>query len=269
MSTRTAIAWTDHTFNPWWGCVKIDPGCARCYAETFARQRLGLNIWGPNSTRRLFGDKHWAEPRKWNLLSCRAIAAKWGVYCAAEDVGLRGPGQPHLVFCGSMCDWAEDHPTCEQTRPRLWQLIHDTPNLTWQLLTKRADRIAQCLPPDWGDGWPNVWLGVSVSEPKGLWRIAELARVPARVRFMSYEPALADISPSLDVRALDWIIFGGESGPGYRTPEGWQDWARKLRDVCADAGVAYFFKQSPAARTEMGTTLDGQTIHQFPNMTPN
>jgi protein gp37 len=292
VSTRTAIAWTDHTFNPWWGCVKIDPGCAHCYAETFAVQRLGREIWGPNTERRTFGDKHWAEPLGWEKLArqsaClpRSLGAGTALGSLAHS-GKRGPGYGHLVFCGSMCDWAEDHPAAEALRPRLWELIRATPHLTWQLLTKRADRIAKCLPADWRErtpslgpfkvqsskfkvqsinaGYPNVWLGVSVSEPKGLWRIEELSRLEAPVRFLSYEPALGDISNSLLVHdRLDWIIFGGESGPGHRAPEGWQDWARRVRDRCRLAGVPFFFKQSPAARTEKGTTLDGDRVREFP-----
>jgi protein gp37 len=256
MSIKTAIAWTDHTFNPWWGCVKVDPGCAHCYAETFARARLGLDIWGPGSQRRTFGDKHWREPLLWNKKSQLALGRMLA--------GIEQAGHAHRVFCGSMCDWAEDHPTAAAVRPQLWDLIRRTPFLDWQLLTKRAHRISACLPPDWGAGWPNVWLGVSVSEPKGLWRVDELLQVPAEVRFLSYEPALGDISTAPVLDGLDWIIFGGESGPGYRAPIGWQDWARALRDRCRRANVAFFFKQSPAVRTEMGTQLDGETVREFP-----
>ena len=253
MSIKTAIAWTDHTFNPWWGCVKVDPGCAHCYAETFARQRLGLNIWGPNSQRRTFGEKHWREPVLWNSQSA-----------ARKPAGVRGPTSDHLVFSGSMCDWAEDHPTADRIRPQLWDLIRRTPFLEWQLLTKRADRIAQCLPPTWGKGWDNVWLGVSISEPKGLWRADALREVPAYRRFISYEPALGDISWTLNLAGLHWIIYGGESGPGYRAPADWQNWALTLRRRCQEHDVAFFFKQSPAPRTEMGTTLAGETVREFP-----
>lgn len=260
MSIKTAIAWTDHTFNPWWGCVKIDPGCAHCYAETFSK-RIGKSLWGPHSERRIFGDKHWAEPLAWNATSGNAILA------ADTPIidGCRGPLQKHLVFSGSMCDWAEDHPTAAELRPRLFDLIRSTPWLDWQLLTKRADRIAGCLPSDWGAGYPNVWLGVSVSEPKGLWRVECLAAIPAAVHFLSYEPALENIADAPHLtRLLDWIIFGGESGPGYRKPAGWEKWALKLRDRARADGTAFFFKQSPAPRTEMGTTLEGQTIREFP-----
>ncbi|HTD88794.1 MAG: hypothetical protein DMF06_00930 [Verrucomicrobia bacterium] len=245
MGDKTAIAWTNHTFNPWWGCTKIDPGCAHCYAETFAHNRIGLDIWGPNKPRRELSDKHWSEPMRWNEAAKR-------------------DGKTHRVFCGSMCDWAEDHPKANSLRPRLWSLIWATPYLTWQLLTKRADRIANCLPMGWNSGYRNVWLGVSISEAKGLWRRDELVQVPAVVRFISYEPALGDISATLDLHGIDWVIFGGESGPGHRAPDGWQDWARLMRDRCAASGVAFFFKQSPAPRTEMGTTLDGVTLREFP-----
>jgi protein gp37 len=210
---------------------------------------LGLAVWGAHSPRRTFGDDHWTEPIRWNKTSRLQLAQR---------------GCARRVFCGSMCDWAEDHPTAAAIRPQLWDLIRRTPFLSWQLLTKRPERIAGCLPRDWGDGWPNVWLGVSVSEPAGLWRVAELRKIPAAVRFISYEPALADITSWLFLDGIHWVIFGGESGPGYRAPAGWQDWARTTRELCRINRVAFFFKQSPARRTETGITLDGAVIHQFP-----
>jgi protein gp37 len=257
MSNQTAIAWTDHTFNPWWGCTKIDPGCAHCYADTLA-SRYGHDIWGPNKPRRAFGEKHWNEPLKWNRESERHADGD-----NSFESPVRGLYARHLVFSGSMCDWAEDHPTADAERPKLWDLIRRTPHLDWQLLTKRADRIGQCLPADWGSGYPNVWLGVSVSEQKGIWRADHLRRIPAAVHFISYEPALGPLD-GLRLDHIDWIIFGGESGPAYRAPAGWQTWARGMRKICDDLGIAFFFKQSPAHRTEMGTTLDGQTIREFP-----
>src|SRR5262245_39427976 len=103
MGEKTAIAWTDHTFNIAWGCQKISPGCLNCYADGLA-DRFGYDVWGPTKTRRTFPAKHWAEPLKWNA--------------AAER-----DGRPHRVFCSSMCDWAEDHPTIAAELPKLWALI--------------------------------------------------------------------------------------------------------------------------------------------------
>jgi len=164
-----------------------------------------------------------------------------------------------------MCDVFEDHPTIAQERAKLWPLIRSTPHLHWQLLTKRADRILANLPEDWGpDGSPNVWLGVSISEPKGCWRADELRRIPARVHFVSYEPALAAIHNDLDLAGIDWVIFGGESGPGYRMMD--VEWARGMRAACERARVSFFFKKSAPPRTEMGTTLDGETVRSFPRI---
>lgn len=248
MSEKTSISWTDRTFNIAWGCAKVSPGCAHCYAETLSN-RYGESVWGPGAPRRTFGPKHWRDPLLWDRLS-RAGAST-----------VRGYGRRSLVFTSSMCDVFEDHVTIDAERAKLWDLIHATPHLDWQILTKRADRIAANLPADWGDGWANVWLGVSIENMDYAWRADCLRSIPAAVRFVSYEPALGPLD-QLDSTGLDWIIYGGESGPGYRPHD--LAWPRAMRDRCRAAGVPFFFKQSSAPRTEMGTTLDGQTIHQFP-----
>lgn len=242
MGSKTLIAWTDHTFNIAWGCVKVSPGCANCYADTLSK-RYGHTVWGPAATtpRRTFGAKHWAEPLDWNR-------------DAAQE------GRRHRVFSSSMCDIFEDHPMVRPELARLWELIRATPHLDWQLLTKRPERIAASLPMDWGDGWPNVWLGTSIESQDYTWRADRLHKVPAVVRFVSYEPAIGPLA--LDLDGIDWVIYGGESGPGYRPHD--LAWPRAMRDACRAAGVAFFFKQSPAAWTERGTTLDGETIQQYP-----
>jgi len=241
MAADSLIAWTHSTFNLVWGCVKISPGCKNCYADTLAR-RYGHDVWGPGKSRREFGEKHWAEPLKWNT---DAIAA----------------GERRRCFCGSMCDWAEDHPTTAAARQRLWPLIRQTPGLDWLLLTKRHERIAGCLPDDWGNGYANVWLGVSVENNDYVHRADALRKIPAAVRFISYEPALGPV-PDLNLDGIDWLIFGGESGPGFRPMD--PQWARGIKDKCDAAGTAFFFKQSAAIRTEMGTLLDGQSYKNYP-----
>lgn len=167
-----------------------------------------------------------------------------------------------LVFCGSLFDWAEDHPTVDETRPRLWDLIRRTPMLHWQMLTKRPERIPRLLPPDWGqDGYANVWLGTSIEDMRVAKRADFLREIPAVVRFISYEPALGPLD-DLNLRGIDWVIVGGESGPGYRIMD--HGWARAMRTKCETEGVTFFFKQSSAIRTEMGIQLDGEIVRKFP-----
>jgi protein gp37 len=242
MAEKTSISWTDHTFNVAHGCTKVSPGCQHCYAETLALS-YGNNVWGPSAPRRTFGAGYWAEPLKWN-----AKAAK--------------EGRRHRVFCGSMCDVFEDHATIDAEREKLWPLILATPWLDYQLLTKRAERIEECLPPDWGTGYPNVWLGTSIENDEYAWRAEELFRLPAAVRFVSYEPALGPLDLRPWLRDISWVIVGGESGPNFRQMD--LQWARDMRDRCREAGVAFFFKQSAGRFSGRGTTLDGETIQEFP-----
>lgn len=262
MGGKTGISWTDHTFNPWWGCTKVSPGCASCYAETFSK-RTGHDIWGPGKARRTFGAKHWAEPLAWDA--------------AAEKAGRRAK-----VFCASMADvFDEEAPAGELER--LWALIRAMPHLDWQLLTKRPERIVQSLPVDWNwngrVGYPNVWLGASVEDQaRADQRIPLLLQVPAAVRFLSCEPLLgplefSDVTKRSDavsqlgrkaLAGIHWVIVGGESGPGFRPMD--KAWARSIRDQCAAADVAFFYKQDGGLRPGHGD-LDGVEYHAFPAVT--
>jgi protein gp37 len=141
--------------------------------------------------------------------------------------------------------------------------IRSTPWLDWQLLTKRHERIAQSLPDDWGQGWHNVWLGVSIENNDYVERADYLNCIPAVVRFVSYEPALGPLD-KLDLSGIDWVIYGGESGPNRRPED--KQWARDMRDRCWQHSprIAFFHKQSSAIRTEMGIELDGVIVREFP-----
>jgi protein gp37 len=245
MGQQTGIEWTDHTFNPWWGCVRVSPACQHCYAETFAK-RTGNAVWGVEAPRRMFGDKHWQEPAKWN----RAAAA----------AGVR-----RKVFCASMADVFEDRPDLIDPRGRLFGLIEATPMLDWLLLTKRPENIARLLPSDWlTHPKRNVWLGTTVENQEyAEKRLAHLSAVRAEVRFVSYEPALGPVDFSAWIDDLDWIIAGGESGPGFRQPE--PKWFRDVRDQCALSGVGFFFKQWGGLRPKTGgAALDGVEWKQVP-----
>jgi protein gp37 len=257
VSVNTSIAWCDHTFNPWHGCARVSPGCENCYAEAQGK-RFGTQ-WGTKADRRFFGEKHWQEPLKWNV--------------TAANVGER-----RRVFCASMADVFEDRRDLDEPRARLWRLIEATPHLDWLLLTKRpenADKLAAGAAADcFGDGeamppvWPrNVWLGTTVEDQRRAdERIPHLLRVPAAVRFLSCEPLLqpVDLTPYLvdDLHRIgraprmeiDWVIVGGESGPGARTFR--LAWARSIVKQCRAAGTAVFVKQMGSH--PVGVQFDGE-----------
>jgi protein gp37 len=244
MGQDTKIEWAHHTFNPWWGCVKVSPGCENCYALTLSK-RYGHNVWGPAKTtsRRMMSEAYWKQPLKWNR--------------AAQAVGTRA-----RVFCASMADVFEEHPGVVEARARLFALIEATPNLDWLLLTKRPENIMRLMPRQWDESFygipANVWLGTSVEDQRRAdERIPHLLRVPARIRFLSCEPLLGPVN--LDHYLIDdwtrigndvhyhehppihWLIVGGESGHGARPMH--PDWTRALRDQAVAAGIVFHFKQ--------------------------
>ena len=224
MGEITGISWCDHTWNPIWGCTKVSPGCQHCYAEAWAK-RFGRNVWGPTAGR-YETTTTWADPAKWND---HALAA----------------GSRERVFCASMSDVFEDHPAWTAVRPDLWEIVGSTPNLDWLLLTKRPQNIIEMVPAAWctAGHWPrNVWIGTSVeSQEYAEQRIPELLKVPAPVRFLSIEPMLGPVDLAPWIKRLQWVIVGGESGPGARPMH--PDWVRSLRDQCVASGVPFFFKQ--------------------------
>lgn len=221
MARNSAIEWTDHTFNPWWGCTKVSPACDHCYAEVWAK-RTGHSVWGPKAPRRQLTDNYWNEPLRWER--------------AAESSGRRP-----RVFCASMADVFEWDRDLDAQRDRLWALVERTPNLDWLLLTKRP-HLARRLTP-WGTDWPeNVWLGTTIENQHFAdRRIRHLLDVPCQYRFLSCEPLLGAVDLSGYLDTLHWVIVGGESGARARPTH--PDWIRRLRDQCVGAGVAFHFKQ--------------------------
>lgn len=253
MANNTLIAWTDHTANFWWGCMKVSAGCKNCYAEKTAKRR-GKDVWGPpESTARDPKKGIWTDLRKWERQAAKGA------------FGKLGPGKPMLIFVGSMMDWAEDHPELDEIRERIWPLIRESPHLHFQMLTKRPERIRGLLPDDWGTGYPNVWLGTSVEDMRVAGRADHLRSIPAAVRFISYEPALGPLD-DLDLQGIDWVIYGGESGPGHRPHD--LAWPRGMRGKCSAERIAFFYKQSAAYRTEMGIELDGEIVREYPEPRP-
>lgn len=222
MGEVTGISWTDHTFNPWWGCTKVSAGCDNCYAESFDK-RVGGAHWGKGEPRRTFGDKHWNEPLKWDR-----VAEK--------------EGRKHLVFCASMADVMDDEAP-EGQRERLWKLIDATPNLIWQLLTKRPQRYEKYLPEAFEHS--NVQLGTTTEDQPNYdlrwWILRDICRVMQLTSWISYEPALGPLTMLTQEELPDWIIFGGESGANRRPCE--REWADNLLAECRNHGVKFFMKQ--------------------------
>lgn len=246
MGSNSSIEWTTHTFNPWWGCTKVSDGCKFCYAEALSK-RYGHDAWGPGRARRLMSDNHWKEPLKWNA--------------EAQRQNTR-----HRVFCASMADVFEDQAPEGQIE-RLWELIRRTPNLDWQLLTKRPERICQSLPDDWQHGYPNVWMGTSVENSRVVDRITHLVAVPAVVHFLSLEPLIGPL-PNLPLRGIEWAIVGGESGNKARPID--PSWVIDIREQCRAAQVAFFFKQwGGVHKKAAGRELEGDFYNEMPTIHPH
>lgn len=240
MAENSKIEWTDHTFNPWIGCQKVSPGCDHCYAEAMCN-RYGWTEWGPHGERKRTSEANWKKPLAWNR--------------AAQKAGER-----HRVFCASLADWL-DNQAPQEWRRSLHALILATPDLDWLLLTKRIENYEKLAP--WKDSVipGNVWLGVTAEDQANYDRRWPILRdIPARVRFISHEPALGliyDIGHGHEVKP-DWLIMGGESGPGARTMD--PQWASATRDVCAGLGIKFFFKQMTAKKPIPADLL----VRQFP-----
>jgi protein gp37 len=252
MAEHSKIEWTDHTFNPWEGCQKVAMECDHCYAEARDLRFTGGTHWGPKAPRRRTSPQNWQKPRRWN---------------AQAEAFHATHGRRQRVFCASLAD-VFDNAVDPAWRSDLWALIRDCDQLDWLLLTKRPQNMAKMLPPDWNDGWPNVWLGTSAGTQKTAdQNIPHLLNTPAAIRFVSAEPMLGaldltkifrnqmwgvnaltgaaiskagHITPEFTNR-IDWVICGGESGTHARPMH--PDWARSLRDQCEQTGTALLFKQ--------------------------
>lgn len=288
MAENSKIEWTDHTFNAWYGCQKVSPACDHCYAEDWDRRFNKGEHWGPHAPRVRTSARNWGLPIKWNH--------------AAMMSGTR-----MKVFVNSLGDVFDSHPSIKDDwQDDLWTVIGLTQYLDWQLLTKRPQNIKHLLPDDWGDGYPNVWLGTTAeNQEEADRRIPHLLDVSAKVHFLSCEPLLGPVDLTcipvygvpLDAlrgdghasRGLGWIIAGGESGAKARPTH--PDRFRSLRDQCVAANVPFFFKQwgewAPVSGAEgdgsiwkfldhatvrrvgkkaAGRTLDGVTWDQMPEV---
>lgn len=241
MGDRSAIEWTDATRNPVTGCSKVSPGCAHCYAETLSLR---------------FG---WT-PERWTPAN-----AAVNVRLRPERLGQpRTWRQPRMVFVNSMSDLFHERVPFEYI-DRVFAVMVETPRHTYQILTKRPDRMqkyARRFARAHGGTLANVWLGVSIENNRWVERADLLRMSPAAVRFISAEPLLGPLD-RLDLSGIDWIIVGGESGPHHRRMDA--AWVRDLRDRAREAGVAFFFKQWGGRTPKAGgRILDGRTWDELP-----
>jgi protein gp37 len=223
---NSKIEWCDHTFNPWIGCQKVSPGCDHCYAEAMMDHRYGKVEWGPHGERKRTSAVNWKKPVKWNS---EAVEFK-------QEHGHR-----LRVFCASVAD-VFDNQVPSAWRKDLFALIVECHRLDWLLLTKRPQNALKMLPADWGDGYRNVWLGVTAEDQKHFdQRWEHLKKIPASIKFISYEPAIGPLRLPTDGPHPDWLISGGESGGGARPVK--RRWIRDVIADCRDHDVAVFHKQ--------------------------
>lgn len=239
MSVNSSIEWTDATWNPVRGCVKISPGCKHCYAATFAERFRGVpgHPYEQGFDVRLVPEKL-AEPLRW--------------------------GKPKSIFVNSMSDLFQID-VADDYVAWVGQVMAMADWHTYQVLTKRADRMATMLRGSlrFAAALPQVWWGVSVEDAKhGLPRVEFLRHAPARLRFLSIEPLLEEL-PRLDLTGIHWVIVGGESGAGARPMK--EEWVLKIRDDCRRQGVPFFFKQWGGVRkAAAGRSLQGVTYDEIP-----
>jgi protein gp37 len=243
VADKSAIEWTEATWNPTTGCDRVSPGCDHCYALTLSKRLKAMG----SPKYQLDGDPRTSGPGFGLTL-----------HPASLDVPRRWT-TPRLIFVNSMSDLFHDGVPVEFIA-QVFDVIRETPQHTYQVLTKRSARLSRVASEL---DWPrNLWMGVSVESVRYTLRIDHLRTVPAAVRFLSAEPLLAGLG-DVDLDGIQWVIVGGESGPTARPVE--YEWVAELRDSCTSAGVAFFFKQWGGRTPKAGgRELDGEVWDQLP-----
>lgn len=234
MVTRSRIEWTEVTWNPVTGCTPVSLGCVHCYAERMAHRLQAMGV------------RHYRN----------------GFRVTIHEDALETPlawKKPRVVFVNSMSDLFHEEIPLGFIR-QTFEVMRQARQHVFQILTKRSGRVRDLVPLlPWPD---NVWMGVTVERADYLARIEVLKSTPAAVKFLSLEPLLGPLH-TLDLRGIDWVIVGGESGPGARPLK--KEWVLEIRDQCLDAEVPFFFKQWGGTRkTKAGRVLEGQVWDQMP-----
>jgi protein gp37 len=236
VADNSAIEWTEATWNPVTGCSKVSPGCAHCYAERLSR-RFGhtRKPWLPanEADNVVLHPERLDQPRRWR--------------------------KARVIFVNSMSDLFHERVPLSFVQD-VFEVMAETERHTFQILTKRAERLAELAPLlSWPD---NVWMGVSVENMRWAVRADSLRTIPAAVKFISAEPLLGPLD-TLNLDGIDWLIAGGESGPRHRPMQ--DEWVRTLRDRCSEEGVSFFFKQWGGRSSKAGgRTLDGREHSEMP-----
>jgi protein gp37 len=248
MAGRSVIEWTEATWNPIAGCAMVSPGCTNCYAQRMAARLQAMGIEKYAGTTRKSGRR-----------------GVWTGNINLDDSTMEAPlkwRKPLRIFVNSMSDLFQDS-VPERFISSVWQVMEKAHWHSFQILTKRAERMCEILR---GSSYPmlkNVWLGTSVENQDYTWRIGLLRETPAQIRFVSFEPLIGPVI-GVDLSGVHWAIVGGESGPGARKMEAW--WVEELRDICREQGVAFFFKQWGGVRKgQTGRILCGRTWDEYPN----
>ncbi len=234
MAARSHIEWTEASWNPVTGCTKISPGCEHCYAERMAHR---LQAMGNPNYRNGFSvtthERSLGIPESWR--------------------------SPRIIFVNSMSDLLHEDVPLSFVK-KVFSVMNDVDRHIYQVLTKRPERMLELASElAWSK---NIWAGVTVENADYLERIRLLRKVPASVRFVSFEPLLGEIA-GVDLSGISWAIVGGESGPGARPME--PEWALSLKDQCLEAGVPFFFKQwGGVQKKKAGRLLEGRTWDEMP-----
>lgn len=236
MAQNSSIEWTEATWNPVTGCTKISPGCKFCYAERMAKRLKAM------------GQERYRDGFQLTLQH------------DVVDVPLKWK-KPRTIFVNSMSDLFHEDVPFDFIR-RCFNVMEQASQHKFQVLTKRPERTAELtdeLP------WPkNIWMGTSVENDDYVWRVHELAKTGAQIKFLSVEPLLGPI-PELPVSEVDWVIVGGESGPGARPME--EEWVTEIRDLCKHHEVPFFFKQwGGVNKKKTGRLLEGRTWDGIPKL---
>ena len=244
---ESSIEWTDATWNPVAGCTILTAGCTNCYAMRMAArlEAMGMEKY-TGLTRKSGGRAKWTGRLflDWKSLS---VPASWS--------------KPRLVFVNSMSDLFHPDVPIEFIRA-VWKVMEKTPRHTYQILTKRPERMAEILSGSAFRKLPSVWLGTSVEDGRVLSRLDDLRRVPAAIRFVSFEPLIGSVRAA-DLTGIHWAIVGGESGPKARYMD--PVWVEEIERMCRHAGTAFFFKQwGGRNKKATGRMLNGRTYDEMP-----
>ncbi|MDO8400823.1 MAG: DUF5131 family protein [Bradyrhizobium sp.] len=244
---ETSIEWTDATWNPVAGCTVLTAGCTNCYAMRMAARLEAMGT-----------EKYRGLTRK---SGGRAV---WTGKIRVDEKSLDVPrawSKPRKVFVNSMSDLFHDDVPIEFIA-RVWDVMKDTPRHTYQILTKRPERMAEVLAKPPFKILSNVWLGASVEDDRVLYRLNAIRRVPAAIRFVSLEPLIGSVAQG-DLTSIDWAIVGGESGPRAREMK--PEWVDEIEAMCRRSGTAFFFKQwGGKNKKAAGRLLRGRTYDELP-----